>query len=120
MIEVIHGLPAHVAAFRATGKINRYDYIDIINPVVDNIYYQFGKINYLLVLNTSLKNYSAGAWFRDALLGFVYFTDWKKLAVVSEKKSIVRFTDIFGKLIPATTRGFMMGDLDEAKAWVSE
>lgn len=120
MIEIINGLPPTVAPFRATGTITEDDYINTINPLVDEIYKEYGKINYLLVLNTSLKNYSAGAWIKDALLGFVYFTDWKKIAIVSDKKSIKDFTDFFGKLIPGKTRGFMLKDLGLAEKWVSE
>ena len=120
MIEVIEGLPPHVAAFTASGKVNRDDYLNVIYPVVDTIYFDYGEINYLLVINTSLKKYTLGAWFRDALLGFIYFTDWNKLAIVSEKRSIKNFTDIFGKLIPAKTKGFMMEDLELAKKWISE
>ena len=120
MIEIINGLPPAVAGFKATGKINTEDYINVINPLVDKIYKEYGKINYLLVIDTPLKNYTAGAWFRDALLGFVYFTDWNKLAIVTHKKSIKNFTEIFGKLIPAKTRGFMYGDIGVAMKWISE
>ena len=70
MIEVMKGLPPHVAPFIANGKITQDDYDHIINPMVDKIYKEFGKINYLLLLNTNLNNYSAGAWIKDALLGF--------------------------------------------------
>ena len=120
MIEIIHDLPAHVAGFRATGKITENDYIDIINPLVAKVEKEFGKISYLLVLNTALKNYSIGAWIRDGLLGFKYFTKWKRLAIVTEKKGIKDFTDFFGKLIPPKTKGFMMEEINAAKRWVSE
>ena len=120
MIEIIQGLPSNVAAFNATGKITGKDYDEIINPIVKNIYKEFGKINYLLVLNTSLNLYSLEAWLKDGILGFVYFTEWKKIAIVSNKQSIKTFTDIFGKLLPGSTRGFMMEDLDTAKHWIAE
>lgn len=120
MIEILNGLPPHVAAFKASGKITEEDYTKVINPLVEKIYKEYGKINYLLVINTPLSNYSAGAWIKDALLGFVYFTDWKKIAIVSEKKGIKDFTDFFGKLIPGKTKGFMMQDLGLAEKWISE
>lgn len=120
MIETIQGLPPYVAAFNATGKITGKDYDEIINPLVSKIYKEHGKINYLLVLNTGLQNYSLEAWFKDALLGFVYFTEWKKIAIVSSQKRIRNFTDFFGKLIPGQTKGFMMEDLDVAKEWISQ
>ncbi|MEO6187276.1 MAG: STAS/SEC14 domain-containing protein [Ginsengibacter sp.] len=119
MIEVITGLPAHVAGFRAKGKITTEDYEKIIFPLVDSVAKSFGKINYLLVIETPLSNFSAGAWLDDAFLGIKYFTRWRKLAIVSEKDEIKKFTDVFGKLIPGMTKGFLMRDLPLAKEWVS-
>jgi hypothetical protein len=120
MIEVIQGLPAKVAAFRATGSVTEDDYIKVVNPLCDKVYKEFGKINYLMDINTPLSNYSAGAWIKDALLGFIYFTDWRKIAIVSETRSIKDFTNVFGKFIPGTTKGFMTGQLNEAIHWISE
>ena len=120
MIEVIQGLPSFVAAFKANDVITGKDYDEIINPIVEKIYREYGKINYLLVINTALSNYSTQAWIKDALLGFVYFSQWKKIAIVSEQKGIKTFTNIFGHLIPGQTKGFMMDQLSEAKDWISQ
>jgi hypothetical protein len=120
MIEIIPGLPAHVAAFNATGKVTENDYINTIEPLCARIVKEFGTISYLLVINTSLGNYTPGAWIKDALLGFKYLSKWNRLAIVSNKKGIKEFTDIFGNLIPPKTKGFMMEELAEAKRWVSE
>ena len=120
MIEIIPGLPPHVAAFTATGKITSDDYKKIINPCVKKIAKDFGKINYLLVLNTPLSNYSTNAWIQDGLLGFRHFAKWNKLAIVSEKNSIKKFTNFFGKFLPSVTKGFMMQDVDIAKRWIAE
>ncbi|HET7119031.1 MAG TPA: STAS/SEC14 domain-containing protein [Hanamia sp.] len=120
MIEIIQGLPSNVAAFNATGKITGKDYDEIINPLVKNIYLEFGKINYLLVLNTPLDQYNIEAWLKDAILGFVYFTEWKKIGIVTNKPGIKNFTNIFGRLLPGSTRGFLMEDLDIAKQWIAE
>jgi hypothetical protein len=57
----------------------------------------------MLVLNTSLKNYTAGAWIETPFWNKVYHK-WRKLAIVTEKNEIKKFTDIFGKLIPPQTR----------------
>ena len=120
MIEVIPGFPPNVAAFNATGKITGQDYDEIINPLVKKIYKECGKINYLLVINTPLENYNLEAWLKDAILGFVYFTEWKKIGIVSNKRSIKTFSNIFGNLIPGCTRGFMMDELDIAKEWITD
>lgn len=119
MIEVIKDLPPYVAAFQANDVITGKDYDEIINPIVEKIYKEFGKVNYMLVINTRLDNYTVQAWIKDALLGFVYFTEWKKIAIVSDKPGIKKFTNLFGKLIPGQTRGFMRDQLPEAKEWIS-
>ena len=83
-------LPLFVRPALSPGR----DYHIIINPLVKNIAAEFGKISYLLVLNTSLKNYTMGAWIQDALLGLRYFSKWKKLAIVTEKdrdKEVYRY-----------------------------
>lgn len=120
MIEVITGLPSYVAGFRATGKVTREDYQKTIYPLVDSIAKAFGKINYLLVIETQLSNYSAGAWIDDALLGLKYFSRWNRLAIVSHSDGIKKFTDVFGKLVPGETKGFKTEDLPIAKEWISK
>ena|ERR1022692_3139279 len=119
MIEVIPGFPAHVTPFRATGTVTRIDYHTVINPLVKNVAATLGKINYLLVLNTQLKNYTIGAWIEDGLLGFRYFSKWNKLAIVTEKDSIKKFTDTFGIFIPCPTKGFKLEEYPSAKEWIS-
>jgi hypothetical protein len=120
MIEVISGLPAYVTGFRATGKVTSEDYQKIIYPFVGSVAKAFGRINYLLVIDTSLSNYSAGAWIDDAFLGLKYFNKWHRLAIVSKNDNIKKFTDVFGKLIPGETKGFKMEDLPLAKQWISK
>jgi hypothetical protein len=120
MIEVIQGMPAHVTAFRAIGIVTRDDYYKVINPLVKNVATTFGKINYMLILNTPLKNYTPGAWIEDALLGFRYFSKWTKLAIVTEKDGIKKFTNTFGIFIPCPTRGFKMEEFPTAKKWISD
>ena len=120
MIEVIQGLPAKVAAFRATGSVTEDDYIKVVNPLCDKVYKEFGKINYLMDIDTPLSNYSAGAWIKDLILGFVYFTEWRKIAIVSNLKGVKSFTNFFGKLVPGKARGFGSEDIDAAKQWISQ
>jgi SpoIIAA-like len=120
MIEVIKGMPSHVAAFRATGTVSGKDYREIINPFVKKVAEDTGKICYMLILKTELKNYTLGAWVADGFLGLRHFSKWKKLAIVTDKKSIRNFTNTFGFLIPCPTKGYLMEDLEKATRWVSE
>ncbi len=118
MIKIIEGLPENVAAFHATGTVTGKDYDHVVNPKVAEIYKKYGKINYLMDIDTSLSNFSSGAWMKDAILGFVYFTEWRKVAIV-HGAGVKRFTSIFGKILPGKYRGFRLDELEDAKDWVS-
>ncbi|HVZ97072.1 MAG TPA: STAS/SEC14 domain-containing protein [Chitinophagaceae bacterium] len=119
MIEVIEGFPAYVTAFRATGAVTREDYHTTINPMVKNVAASTGKINYMLILNTALKNYTLGAWIEDGMLGLRYWSKWNKLAIVTGKNGIKKFTNTFGIFIPCPARGFKIEELPQAREWIS-
>lgn len=120
MVEVIEGFPPHVAAFRATGQVTGKDYDKVINPRVLEVYKSGKKMNFFYLIQTPLSNFSSGAWFKDAVLGFVYLTEWKKIAIVSGNEVVKRFTNSFGIFVPGKFRGFMLDQLHEAKIWISE
>lgn len=118
MIKIIQGLPDNVCGFTASGKITGKDYDLIVYPEVKRIARQSKKINYLLIIETPLRKYTSGAWLKDALLGLKYFTRWNKIAIVSEKNSIKKFTNFFGKFIPGEVKGFLSSEITIAKEWI--
>lgn len=119
MIELISDLPPHVAAFRASGKVVKEDYERVVIPRVNAVAKEHGKINFLLLLDTVVSNYSFGAWIDDALVGLKHITHWRKIAIVSRQDLVKRITDTLGHLIPGETKGFKYEDLDIAKNWIS-
>jgi hypothetical protein len=120
MIELIENMPDHVAAFRASGKVDKQDYEKIVFPVVDDKAKRFGKLNFLLELETPVANYTIGAWIDDALVGLKHFTQWHKIAIISDQKMVAKITDILGHFIPGKAKGFLISELAEAKKWVTE
>lgn len=120
MIEIIKDLPPHVTGFRAMGKVTKDDYEKVVIPAVDNLVKKSGKINFLLLLDTDVSNFSMGAWFDDALIGLKHFTRWHRIAIVSNQDTVKKITNIFGHMIPGKVKGFKIVDLVEAKKWVSE
>ena len=109
-----------MAGFRATGKVHKDDYERTVIPVVDIIAKRFGKIHFLLVLETDVSNYSFGAWMDDALLGLKHFTQWRKIAIVDNQNAVKKLTDILGHLIPGESRGFTLAEQEAAIKWISE
>lgn len=119
MVKILEGLPENVAAFRASGTVIGKDYDTVINPRVLEVYKKHVKINYLMHIETSLHSFTAQAWMKDAILGFVYLTEWRKVAIV-HGEGVKRFTGLFGKLLPGRYRGFSPDELQDAIDWVSK
>lgn len=120
MLTIMNDLPGNVVGFRATGHVNKEDYTVVMIPAVDELVKRQKEINFMLVLDTALKNFTLGAFLKDIGVGLKHFTKWHKMAIVSESLPVNRFTDAFSYISPGETRGFTHAEMDEAKKWVSE
>lgn len=120
MIEILPDMPVNMVGFRATGAVTEEDFKSVVMPEVEKIVQQVGKLNYLLVLDTSPQNFTLGAWWHDALLGLKNLTKWNRAAIVTDSDAIQKFTSVFSVLMPGEFRGFDKLDIDKAVAWVSE
>lgn len=120
MIQLIKDLPHNIVGFKATGDVTENDFKATVVPNVQALIDKTGTLNYLLVLDTSIKNFTAAAWWQDALLGIRHLTKWNRAAIVSDVEAIRTFTDIFSIVIPGEFKGFKHEELQEAIDWVSE
>jgi len=118
MLAEITGLPDQVFGVRATGEVTSDDLKNVLLPGLKRTADRFNEIRYLLVLDTDIKNFTAGAWLQDAKAGLQNFTRWKKIAVVTAEKGVEWFTDIFTVATPGSSKGFKPTEIEEAKAWV--
>jgi hypothetical protein len=120
MIEQISNLPDNMVGFRATATVTKEDFENIVMPEVKRIVAKTGKLNYMLVLDTNVKDFTAGAWMQDALLGIKNLTKWNRAAIVTDDTAIHQFTTVFSALMPGEFKGFKKIDMDLAVDWVSE
>ena len=111
--------PENVAAFRATGEVNKNDYNKVVIPVIDALVQKQDSINFLLVLDTGISNFTAGAILKDLAVGLKHFSIWHKMAIVSENSAVNTFTDLFSYIAPGEAKGYTHAALEEAKKWVS-
>lgn len=119
MIGILPGIPPNVAGFKASGEITREDYENIVIPEIRRHIETFGHLNFVFYVDTSLKNFSAGAWLRDIWMVIKEFARWNKVAIISDVERIRRFTDTVSHLFPGEYRGFATEHLDEAIKWAS-
>jgi hypothetical protein len=120
MIQVIEHLPSNMVGFKAIGEVTEVDFMEIVMPKVKDLIAKTDKLNYLLVLDTSTKNFTAGAWFKDVTMGIQHLTKWNRAAIVSDVEVIRKFTNVFSLLMPGEFKGFEHKDLQAAIDWTSE
>ena len=120
MLQFIKDLPAHVIGIRATGEVNKKDYDEVLIPKMDELVKRQGEINYLLVLETDVQNFSVAAWFEDLKLALKNFTKWNKVAIVTDQKGVEWLSQVSRHFIPGESRGYKLNELNEAIKWVSK
>ncbi|WP_294210144.1 STAS/SEC14 domain-containing protein [uncultured Chryseobacterium sp.] len=118
MLQSITTAPRNIAAFEASGEITKEDF-DRVIKIVDEKIEQEGELNYLLKLDTPLRNFTFAAWMNDAWLGIKNITKWNRCAIVTDKESVQKFTDMFSKIMIGEFRGFDQEEYDKAEHWVA-
>ncbi|AYL96244.1 STAS/SEC14 domain-containing protein [Mucilaginibacter celer] len=119
MLQHIKYLPTHVLGMHAVGHVTNDDYENALRPLLADKVKRIGKINFLLVLETNIKNFSAGAWCGNIRLGLKYFTRWNKVAVVTDQEGVREFSHLFKYILPGRFEGYKLEELDEAVKWVT-
>lgn len=119
MISKINDLPANMIGFRATGDVTAEDFQNTVIPDVKEFLKTQDNLNYMLVLDTDVKNFTSGAWISDAWLGLKELTKWNRSAIISDSQTIKVLTDIFSKVMIGEFKVFEHSEYDRAVAWVS-
>jgi hypothetical protein len=119
MIIQIPDVPNNMVGFRADGEVTKEDF-EMVKEEVASLVEKTGKLNYLLFLDNSPKDFTLGAWLQDALLGIENITKWNRAAIISDSEAVIKFTDVFSKIMPGEFRGYNKSQYDKAVNWVSE
>jgi SpoIIAA-like len=119
MITQLKNIPNTMVGFRASNEVTKDDFDKIVLPAVAELVQRTDELNYLLVLDTPIKNFTLGAWIKDALLGLNNLSKWNRAAIVSDSDNIIAFTNMFSNVMPGEFKGFTPDQLDEATKWVS-
>src|SRR4051812_32458802 len=112
MLQFINDLPDHVIGIHAIGEVTKDDLDKVLLPRLDEFAEKQGELNYILVLETGIQNFTAGAWLDDIKAGLKHFTKWNKIAIVTDQKPVGWFTDAFRFFIPGKSKGFSLAELD--------
>ncbi|MBA3681169.1 MAG: STAS/SEC14 domain-containing protein [Bacteroidetes bacterium] len=119
MITQIENLPETMVGFKASGDITEKDFTNVVMPKVAEQIQKTGKLNYMLVLETPISHFTAGAWFKDAIMGIKHLSKWNRAAIVSDVEGIRKFTDMFSIIMHGEFKGFDHNHLQDAIDWTS-
>jgi len=119
MIEELTQLPPNVVGFKASGEVKKEDYDKVVFPKIHDQMKLNEKLNYIFVIETSLKNFTGGAWIQDVWLGLKEIIHWRKVAIVSDSENVRQFTNTAGHFVPGEYKGFPLADLDKAVQWAA-
>ncbi|TCN59847.1 STAS/SEC14 domain-containing protein [Flavobacterium circumlabens] len=108
----------NIVAFRALAAVTKEDFQTVVVPAVEKLINHTNEINFLMVLDTDIQNFTAGAWLEDAMLGIKNLGKWNRAAIVSDSEEIIAFTNGFSYIVPGEFRGFKKEAFNKALNWV--
>jgi hypothetical protein len=121
VIERIEEVPAGVVGLRASGRLTRDDYRDVLEPALKEAI-DSGEARVLFVL-PDFEGLEPGAWIEDVKTGIDVEVRnraaWKRLAVVTAVDWVGKAMGLFAWTMPGELEVYEMDELEEAKSWVA-
>jgi hypothetical protein len=121
MIERIEGMPAGTIGLRASGRLSKDDYVQVLEPALREGV-ESGELRLVFAL-PDFDGLEAGAMMEDVQTGLrAWVRDhsaWKRFAFVTDLEWLVKSMRAFAWLAPGEVRVFGMAELEEAKRWVA-
>jgi hypothetical protein len=120
VVERFDDMPGDALGFRLSGKINRDEYFQILDPIRERLE-RGEKVSFLVAAAEDFHGLDLEALWEDikvaGSVGLKYRSAWERLAVVTDKDWMRHGIAAFGWVIPGEVRVFEPGELQEAKAW---
>jgi stage II sporulation SpoAA-like protein len=121
MVEKIDDMPAGTIGFRASGKLTREDYTEVMEPALREAA-ESGEIRMLFRL-TDFQGLEPGAWIEDVKiglgLGIGHHSAWKRSAIVTDVEWVGKAFRLFAWMTPGEVAVYGLDQMEEAKAWVA-
>jgi len=73
MLRIITALPPHVAGIHAYEEVTEQEYTETLSGLLNEHVKRAKRINFILVLETEIKNFASGMWCGNVGLGLKHF-----------------------------------------------
>jgi hypothetical protein len=120
MIEEIAGLPEGTLGFKISGDVTGGDYDNVLTPAIDKAIEKFDRIRILAQVGPDFEGYSNDAIWDEAKLGLRHWRGFERVAVVTDVGWIQMGVKAMAFILPCPVQLFAIGELDDAKRWLSE
>lgn len=120
MIKQIPDLPDNVMGFAYVGKVSGDDYKQDFEPVVNAAAGDGHKVRIVVMLGPDFDGFEGRAMLEDARVGMGDWSAWERIALVTDKRSIIDAMHLFGWMVPGELKVFPADSVKEAATWASE
>ena len=121
MIERIEEMPAGTIGLRASGKLSKDDYREVLEPALREGV-ESGELRLVFVL-TGFDGLEPGAWIEDLKTGLgAWVRDhsaWRRFALVTDVEWVAKAMRTFAWMAPGEVEVDDLEGLEKAKAWVA-
>lgn len=119
MLNVLEGFPDDVLAVSASGKLNADDYRNIMVPQVHRILEAHGSVRMFYQLGPEWDGFTAGAGLQDMILGVEHWTDFERIAIVTDSTWIREAVCLFAPMFSKPMKVFANAEAEIAKDWIA-
>jgi hypothetical protein len=121
MIERIDDMPAGTIGLRASGKLTRAEYREVLEPALREGL-ESGELRLVFVLD-SFDGIELAAVPEDIKTGLSawigHHSAWKRFALVTDVEWVAKSMQLFAWMTPGEVMTYGLDGLEEAKAWVA-
>ena len=118
MLKRLADLPKGIDAVRATGKITREDYDEVMRPLLQEARRDGRRVRLLYHFGPEFESFTPSAAWEDVRIGLQYLRLFERCAVVSDMASIRESSRFIGSMMPCPFRVFANGEWGAALDWL--
>jgi hypothetical protein len=123
MVEQLPDMPPGVLAFRASGKITRDEYHDVLMKPIYEALERGDRLDLVFEAAPDFAGLDLGALWEDlqaaGSVGLKHRKAWGRMAMITDQDWIRHGVSAFGWISPGELRVFEPAQRDEAIAWVA-
>jgi len=122
MIEPLEGMAPGTLGFRASGRVTREEYHDVLLPQMKTAA-EAGDVRMVFAVGPGFEKFELGALALDTktgvTLGLGHPKAWTRIALVTDVDWITHALHLFAWLMPGEVKAYGLEGLEDAKAWVA-